>query len=206
MMDFYGNFNNKNMTTIKATGYSWLYPNDFTQKCKKFAIESHEAVNHKYDEYINYEFHLRMVVKNAERFIHLVPLEDRSHVIGGAWTHDTIEDTGQNYNSVKRNTSEKTAEIARACTNLTRGRTREERMPDWIYEDIKVTPYATFVKLCDRMANAQYSKMTGSDMFEKYQKEHAHFKKMLYTGGYLEEMWSYIEEIFDLPKEVSQSK
>ena len=183
---------------IKSTGFSWIYPNEFTDRAKNFAIKSHSDRNDFYDTYIPKEFHLRMVVRNAEIFIHLVPVEDRNHVIGGAWTHDTIEDVGQNYNSVKKHTSEKTAEIARACTNLTRGRTREERMPDWIYEDIKVTPYATFVKLCDRMANAQYSKMSGSNMFDKYLKEHEHFKKMLYTPGYLEEMWDYLEEIFGI--------
>lgn len=183
---------------IKATGFTKIYPNDFTQKSKHFAISAHEAVNQQYDSYISYEFHLRMVVRNGEKFIHLVPNIDQDSVIAGCWCHDVIEDTHKNFKDVLKNTSEKTAEIARACTNLTRGRTRDERMPDWIYEDIKVTPYATFVKLCDRMANAQYSKMSGSNMFDKYLKEHEHFKKMLYTPGYLEEMWDYLEEIFGI--------
>ena len=165
---------------------------------KEYAIKAHSDTNHIYDEYLPYEFHLRMVVKNAEKFIHLVPVETNEDVINACWCHDLIEDTRENYNSVKKNSSYITAEIARACTNLGRGRTREERMPDWIYEDIKTTPFATFVKLCDRIANSQYSKMTGSDMYEKYQKEHEHFKKMLYTLGYLEEMWIYLEEILNI--------
>ena len=185
---------------IKATGTLRIYPNLFTQNAKHYAIEKHSACNQMYDEYLPYEFHLRMVVKTAEKFIHLIPDNHKDYVIAGCWCHDLIEDTQENYNSVKRHTSEMAAEIARACTNLTRGRTREERMPDWIYEDIKATPYATFTKLCDRIANGQYSKMTGSSMYEKYQKEHAHFKKMLYTPGYLEEMWSYLEEIFGINK------
>ena len=185
---------------IKPTGTLRIYPNEFTQKAKHYAISKHAACNQMYDEYLPYEMHLRMVVKTAEKFIHLIPDNHKDYVIAGCWCHDLIEDTQENYNSVKRHTSEMAAEIARACTNLTRGRTREERMPDWIYEDIKATPYATFTKLCDRIANGQYSKMTGSSMYEKYQKEHAHFKKMLYTPGYLEEMWSYLEEIFGINK------
>jgi (p)ppGpp synthase/HD superfamily hydrolase len=185
---------------IKATGTLKIYPNLFTQNAKQYAIKAHSDCNQDYDEYLPYEFHLRMVIRNAEKFLHLIPDEHKDHVIAGCWCHDLIEDTRENYNAVKKHTSEMAAEIVRACTNLTRGRNREERMPDWIYEDIKTTPYATFTKLCDRIANGQYSKMTGSSMYEKYQKEHAHFKKMLYTPGYLEEMWSYLEEIFGINK------
>lgn len=179
------------------TGTSRIYPNGFTQNAKQYAIKAHADCNQMYDEYIDYQFHLRMVVKNAEKFFHLVPDEDKDAVIAGCWCHDLIEDTQENYNAVKKHTSEMAAEIARACTNLTRGRTREERMPDWIYQDIKATPYATFVKLCDRIANVQYSKMTGSTMFEKYRKEHKHFSEMLLVPGELTEMWEYLEEIFN---------
>jgi hypothetical protein len=70
-------------------------------------------------------------------------------------------------------------------------------MPDFIYEDIRNTPFATFVKLCDRIANVQYSKMTGSSMFEKYKKENLHFKSKLYVEGQLDEMWNYLEDIFN---------
>ena len=42
-----------------------------------------------------------------------------------------------------------------------RGRTRHERANDDYYRGIVATPYATFVKLCDRLANAQYSAARG---------------------------------------------
>ena len=168
----------------------------FLQKAMDYAIRVHSNCNHMYDEYLPYEFHLRMVYNVGLKFIYLIPEADRDSVLAGDWNHDNIEDTTENYNDVLKNTDKICAEIVRACTNLGRGRTREERMPDWIYQDIKATPYATFVKLCDRIANVQYSKMTGSSMFEKYCKEHPHFFKMLFVPGELEEMWEYLEEIF----------
>ena len=103
---------------------------------EKYAIKAHADTNHFYDEYLPYEFHLRMVVKNGEKFTPLLPQNVFTEVINGCWCHDLIEDTRENYSSVLKNTSLITAEIARACTNLGRGRNREERMPDWIYEDI----------------------------------------------------------------------
>jgi len=35
--------------------------------------------------------------------------------------------------------------------------------------------HAPFVKLCDRIANIEYSKQTNDSMFEKYKKEHKLF-------------------------------
>jgi (p)ppGpp synthase/HD superfamily hydrolase len=162
-----------------------------------FAIKAHEDTNHFYDEYLPYSFHLRMVVKAAWDFIHLVPVEKVHIVIAACFLHDTIEDARQNWNSVRSVTNEEVAEIVRAVTNYGRGRNRDERMPDFIYEDIRNVPFATFVKLCDRIANVQYSNMTGSSMFEKYKKENSHFKSKLHVDGQLEEMWEYLDEVFN---------
>lgn len=39
-----------------------------------------------------------------------------------------------------------------------------------------------------------YSKLSDSSMFDKYQKEHDHFKYELYTEEY-KPMWDYMESI-----------
>ncbi len=70
-------------------------------------------------------------------------------------------------------------------------------MPDYIYEEIKNTKYATFVKLCDRIANVTYSKESKSSMFNKYKKEHEHFKEMLYTLEY-KPMWEHLDKLFEI--------
>lgn len=162
---------------------------------KEFAINAHRNTNHMYDEYLPYEFHLRMVVEVATKFINLVDAADRSEVLYACWLHDVIEDCRVNYKEIERNFGTYVAEIVRACTNVTRGRNRSERMPYECYEDIKTVPYALFVKLCDRIANVQYSKMTGSSMFEMYQKEYSKFRHRLYFSSTLDPMWDYLESI-----------
>lgn len=61
-----------------------------------------------------------------------------------------------------------------ALTNE-KGRNRAERGNQKYYDGIKNTPYADFIKMCDRIANVQYSKMTKSSMFKKYKTEHDSF-------------------------------
>jgi (p)ppGpp synthase/HD superfamily hydrolase len=173
---------------------------DSLKEIENFAIKAHHDTNHYYDDYLPYEFHLRMVVKAAKDFIYLIPEDKIYTVIAGCWTHDSVEDARQNYNSIKKITNTEVAEIVRAVTNYGRGRNRDERMPEFCYEDIRNTPYATFVKLCDRISNVQYSKMTGSDMFDKYKKEHTFFKTMLYIPGKNEPLWEYLNDMFENKK------
>jgi (p)ppGpp synthase/HD superfamily hydrolase len=142
----------------------------------KWILNQHEVSNHFYDDYIPYKFHLRMVAQTAEKFIHLVPNmndgEESFHdqIILAAWGHDLIEDTRVSYNDVKEVLGFGAAEIIYACTNE-KGKNRKERANDKYYEGIRNTPGAVFVKLCDRIANVQYSKLTSSRMFEMYKKE-----------------------------------
>jgi (p)ppGpp synthase/HD superfamily hydrolase len=169
----------------------------FIDNAENFAIISHGNTNHYYDEYLPYEFHLRMVVKAAKDFIKLVPKDLRDNVIAACWLHDAIEDVRLTYNDVKAQTNEHVAEMVRAVTNYGRGRDRNERMPDFVYDDIRNTEFATFVKLADRIANVQYSKMTGSTMFKKYSKEQEHFKSKLFVDGQYIEMWEYLDSLFN---------
>lgn len=143
----------------------------------KWIIKQHNDTNHMYDTYLPYEFHLRMAVEVFKRHKNILPLSlnDELVIELACWGHDLIEDTRVTYNNVKDQLGENAAEIIRAVTNLGRGRTRDERMPDFVYEDIRNTPGATFVKLCDRIANVQYGKMMGSSMFTGYQNENKHF-------------------------------
>lgn len=171
------------------------------EKAEEFALAAHSGTNHFYDKYLPYEFHLRMVVKVAKKFIQLVPLVSRDSVFAACWLHDVIEDCRVNYGEVQNLAGAFVAEIVRACTNYGRGRNRKERMPDFCYQDIRETPFAVFVKLCDRIANVEYSSMTGSSMFEKYKKEHKHFKEELkhkvIDPSQYQAMWDYLEEIFN---------
>ena len=69
-------------------------------------------------------------------------------------------------------------EIAYALTN-DKGRTRAERAGEKYYKGIRETPYAPFVKLCDRLANITYScsgvNADNLHMKEVYKGEVPHF-------------------------------
>jgi (p)ppGpp synthase/HD superfamily hydrolase len=166
----------------------------------EWIVAQHRDTNHKYDQYLPYEFHLRMVVEFANKFKHLITYEpDLEGVILGAWGHDLIEDTRVSYNDVRSELGDLAADIIYACTNE-KGKNREERANDKYYRIIQSTPYATFIKLCDRMANATYSKSISSRMFDLYKKENPEFtSKLGYSiNEYHEygEMFGYLNDIF----------
>lgn len=173
-----------------------------------FIIEQHRSTNHMYDTYLPYEFHLRMVVNVAHNFINVISpgqiiKPNQDDIILAAWGHDLIEDTRVSYNDVSKVLGFYAADIIYAVTNE-KGKNRKERANDKYYEGIRNTPGAVFVKLCDRIANVQYSKMTGSRMFEMYEKENDGFlSKLGFSEGqehHLGEMAKYLEKLFEIEK------
>jgi (p)ppGpp synthase/HD superfamily hydrolase len=172
---------------------------------KKWILEQHSGTNHMYDKYLPYEFHLRMVVNVYEKFKHILSnhhgvIDNQANVYLACWGHDLIEDTRVSYNDVKEHLGQEAADIIYALTNE-KGKNRKERANDKYYEGIKNTPGAVFVKLCDRIANVQYSKMTGSRMFEMYKKENDEFvTKLGYPFNNSHEhsnMFEYLIQLFE---------
>lgn len=179
---------------------------DFDRKIK-WCIEQHEKTNHFYDKYLPYEFHLRMVAKVAKDFIKVIERlaegdvdEWVDFIIIAAYGHDLIEDTRVSYNDVKEMLGEEAADIIYAVTNE-KGKNRKERANPKYYQGIRNTPGAVFVKLCDRIANVQYSKMTGSRMFEMYKKENENFMLELGHVGSPDELYhevfQYLIKLFE---------
>jgi (p)ppGpp synthase/HD superfamily hydrolase len=123
----------------------------------------------------------------------------RDACLMATWGHDLIEDCRVSYNDVKQHLGQEAADIVYAVSNE-KGKTRAERANDKYYVGIRNTPGAVFVKLCDRIANVQYSKMTKSRMFEMYKKENRHF--VIFLGKLkseehpLDEMFNYLENLF----------
>ena len=116
------------------------------------------------------------------------------------WGHDLIEDTRVSYNDVMNHLGQEAADIVYAVTNE-KGKNRKERGGVKYYEGIRQTPGAVFVKLCDRIANVQYSKMTGSRMFEMYRKENDEFVTRLgypFNNGHdYSNMFEYLIQLFE---------
>jgi (p)ppGpp synthase/HD superfamily hydrolase len=156
---------------------------------RDYATKCHKETNHLYDGK-PYRTHLNLVVKAMKRFNHLIPEEDNELVEAACWVHDVIEDCRQTYNDVKNICGEQVAEIAYALTN-NKGKSRKERANDNYYDGILKVKYAPFVKLCDRIANIEYSKEIGSRMFEVYCKENDDFIRKIYKPEY-NEMSEYL--------------
>ncbi len=158
------------------------------ENIRQAAWALHESVNQTYGDTLPYGYHLSMVADAAIKYGAEVIRceEDILSVIFGAYYHDSIEDARLTYNDVKKiaynylneNQVLTAAEIVYALTN-DKGRTRAERAGEHYYAGIRTTPYAPFVKLCDRYANMEHSfKDTHSSkhpMREVYRKEWPHF-------------------------------
>lgn len=169
---------------------------------RRFAYYCHKNVNHLYDNR-PYDVHLDMVGEVGKKYIHLVPLKDRENVIGSLYLHDTIEDTRKTFNDILKVTNLQIADLVYAVTNE-KGKNRKERANAKYYRGIRRTKYATFVKLCDRIANVEYSKQKGNRMFEVYRKENKEFiksikkrwwEKIFYRENNYNEMFNHLESL-----------
>ena len=165
------------------------------------AAQCHAAVNQTYDGYLPYAFHLRLTASYALRFLPLLQLDEPQGetVLAAAYFHDTLEDARLSYNDLTalltrlkdehglRLDVRAAAEAVYALTN-DKGRTRAERAGDAYYKGIRETPFAPFLKMCDRLANLRYSTLwtPRQRMAQVYAEEMPHFLKNI--GQVPEEM------------------
>jgi len=156
-------------------------------RIRRSAHELHASVNQTYGDGLPYGYHLDMVAGNVCEYGHLVcaAAADVLPLVFGAYYHDSIEDARLTYNDVMRTartmlTEEQAlmaTEIVYALTN-DKGRTRAERAGEKYYQGIRQTPYAPFVKLCDRLANVTFScsnMQSDGRMKQVYKDEMHHF-------------------------------
>ena len=156
------------------------------------AFALHASVGQTYSGQLPYSYHLGMVADAAMKYGAEVVTDEQDilPVVFGAYYHDSIEDARLTYNDVTKvakqfmNESQAimAAEVVYALTN-DKGRTRAERAGEHYYAGIRATPYAPFVKLCDRLANMTHS-FTASDggnnrMRTVYQQEWEHFRQSI---------------------------
>lgn len=166
-------------------------------KAKKFATDLHNKRNLTYGEGLEYSYHLNMVantvhdnftlinhniyeemefmliLSNIDKFDMLITLEQI------AWLHDTIEDCAITYNDLKQEFGEFIADCVYDLSNEL-GKNRKERH-EKTAPKIAKNPFAVYVKLCDRIANMEYSISTGSSMAKKYYAERDEFIESIST-------------------------
>lgn len=163
---------------------------------KKHAFKCHSLMNHIYDpdgKKKDYSFHLKMVRDIGEFFKEYISKSDREDVYCALFEHDTLEDCEIicSFDDLAKVTNTRIASIVKAVT--TGKGSRKERFSDEYYDGIRNTEYATFVKLCDRIANVRYGLDNNNSVVKMYKKEHPHFKEKLYVKGEYENMWSLLD-------------
>ena len=161
---------------------------EIIERIRQSAHVLHNSVNQTYGKDLPYGFHLDMVADEVREFGYLVCVseDDVVPMLFGAYYHDSIEDARLTYNNVMKAARQymngeqalMATEIVYALTN-DKGRTRAERAGEKYYAGIRATPYAPFLKLCDRVANITFS-CSSSDadnmrMKEIYKQEVPHF-------------------------------
>lgn len=190
----------KNTWDKENSGLRILQTHPFYIDAKRYAIEKHRETNHLYDGK-PYEVHLLDVVVQATNYLHLLPSQIvlRLDVLAACWCHDLIEDCRVSYNDLKKETNEQVAELCFAVTNE-KGRTRKERAGAKYYDGILDTPFAPFVKLCDRLANVSYAvRGENQRMLGVYRSEQPEFKNyLLPTVEEYKPMWDELDALLNL--------
>ena len=158
-------------------------------KFLEIASKCHEDVNQKFDDK-PYSVHLSAVLEAALQYSQYFPEDVNNYldvIAFGACFHDTIEDARLTYNDVLKIATKElvdkdkavmATEIVYALTNE-KGRNRAERANDKYYTGIRTTPFASFVKFCDRYANMKYAFAHKTSMAKKYAQELPHFIESL---------------------------
>ncbi|WP_051203553.1 HD domain-containing protein [Hugenholtzia roseola] len=163
----------------------------------RYAVLSHRQTQHFYGEE-PYEFHLLMVFEYAFQCLDMVERQLQGSVLCAAWTHDLIEDCRQTYGDIAAQCGEQVAQITYALTQE-KGRTRSERAGVGYYAGIRQTEGATFVKLCDRLANVAYSYQKNKKRLHTYQKEQPFFKSQLFIEPLYLPLWGAIDHLLSTP-------
>lgn len=109
------------------------------------------------------------------------------------WCHDLAEDCRENYNDLRKVIGDRAARVVMNVTNEI-GDDRMERSLK-TYPKIMRDALAIYVKCCDRYANTQFSKDSGSGMYEKYRKEYVMFRYVLKKDGMYPELWEALDKL-----------
>jgi (p)ppGpp synthase/HD superfamily hydrolase len=151
----------------------------FVEKARYLAISNHNKTNHYYNQY-PYEVHLNMVIDFAMKYLYLIEEEKRDNVLAGCWCHDLMGEARVRYNEILKTLNEDVAELVRKLTSDPRGRSRRERLTPAILKEISESKEATFIKVCERIANTVFARVKNKPMYGFYRDEYMVFVESLY--------------------------
>ncbi len=153
--------------------------NSIVTKALYMAVTAHDGAGQLYAGQ-PYSGHVLDVYDEALVHIDLLPQHKHETALGGAGLHDTIEDGYASMNDIAKELNADIARVAQLLVSST-GPTRKERHDDAYYQRLATSETATFIKLCDRLANVRAGKGTekSASMRERYRSEQAHVESQL---------------------------
>lgn len=157
------------------------------ERAIELAITAHQGQTYGKWPYI---YHLADVVGVLRRFG-----IDSEVLHAAGWLHDAMEDTNLSLDQIRDACGAEVADIVYRVTDEP-GRNRKERK-ERTYPKLVQSVDAITIKLADRIANVEASKLDNPALLGMYRKEHPEFLAALYPVGdafssATEEMWAHL--------------
>ena len=146
-----------------------------------------------------YSEHLERVAVTVRTFLEgRVPEDVLRNLQAAAWLHDAVEDTGMTLDTVEQELGPNVRALVWAVTDEP-GANRTERHAR-TFPKTKNVPYATALKLADRIVNVEANVSNRGGIYNMYRKEHDVFFKALYnpTHDELEPMWRHLNRLMQI--------
>lgn len=164
---------------------------------REMGINAHAARNQKWAGGLPYAEHLKRVRDCLNRFMQSrVGPHDLERLRCAAWLHDAVEDAGMQLATIEQECGPYIRALVWAVTDEP-GANRAEKHSK-TFPKTKNVAYAINLKLADRIVNVEANLQTQNrgGYFEMYRKEHAEFKKQLYTPNTsADDMWAHLDRI-----------
>lgn len=144
---------------------------------------------------LDFGFHLDCVIAQLDRFDFLLQDEEYDIAYRAACCHDLMEDARVSYRTLERQIGEKAADIVYKVSNEV-AKSRAESFARTLPK-IRGDKLATYVKLCDRIANVTFNLLTCNNHYSReYFEEYKEFKEILFipeqTWGF-EPIWEHLD-------------
>lgn len=164
---------------------------NLVEKARAYAYDKHK--DQLLSDGMPYSVHLENVVVNLHRFVS----KPSDNLVIACLLHDTVEDTDTTLEEIEALFGPTVKDIVYRVSDE-EGKNRKERKIK-TYPKIKGHFEATIVKLCDRIANAEYpSNDKQKDYKEMYRKEQPLFEQLSYYKDtcpkwiIVDTMWEYL--------------
>ena len=183
---------------------------DKQETIKTYAQRCYDEANCEYGMGQNYFVHIDMVIENLLKYCRVfTSVEDATNTLYAGFTHDLMEDAKQTWNDINKVCGKEIADITLSVTDVP----AENRLMKHLLTMGKTVRdhRAIILKMADMLANATYSRDTGSSMYKKYVAEYEYRRPIFQMAlawhkDYLnqvplDELWKELDEVHGYKKQ-----